>query len=187
MAFCTECGHRSADGSKFCEKCGTPTKASVTASLQPAASAAPGVPFPEVPTAVAPPTDAESQVSSRQLGAGAAVVGGILLLLAMMQFNSITSQIVRAAGGTDSTGLLLLIAGGVLAFGGAVSFFGAGGKVEEFAQTAGQGASAIKAALVTSTSAAPSPIEQLERLGALKEKGLLSEAEFEAQKKKLLA
>ena len=94
---------------------------------------------------------------------------------------------IRGFGGTDGLGLLLLIGGGVLAIGGAIAFFNSTSSAPTEAPAAPQASPNGSGSQAASVSPVGSPIEQLKRLAALKERGALTESEFEAQKRKLLS
>lgn len=105
------------------------------------------------------------------------------------------SQLTRAFGGNDGIGLLLLVCGGALAVGGAILFLNSGSAVGSPAE--GIATQVVRNDPPTATdhigsqkppaSSATVSIEHLERLAALKERGVLTDAEFEAQKQKLLS
>jgi hypothetical protein len=93
-----------------------------------------------------------------------------------VRFNSMESQIVRGLGGTDSVGAFLLVVGGLLAVGGLLM---------AFALTP-NAASSAKPEVVNKPNIITTKIDELERLAELKERGLLSDEEFQKQKREIL-
>jgi len=139
---------------------------------------------PESPWGVSRWLDDESD---RQLKIAIAIVGGLIFLFGLVRFNSMESQLVRGFGGRDVLGVFMLIGGGLLTVLGAYPLMGS----RVFKTGARSPAPESSAGGGTSATASPNPpanaIEQLERLAALKDRGILSAEEFEEQKKKLLA
>jgi hypothetical protein len=113
---------------------------------------------------------------NRNAATAVALGGGLLFLLGLVRFNSFASQVVRGMGGTDGLSVLLLLAGAGLALWGGHALY-------ESRPDAPNGPAPLK----ENTTPQSDRISQLERLAALKERGLLSADEFDAQKRQLLS
>jgi hypothetical protein len=143
-----------------------------------------------------------------------AVVGGLMFAFGLVRFNSAESQLRRAFGGSDEASVFILIIGGLMVLGGTIAAIleskrtphatsnSATGQCPNCAkynypdanQCAFCGASLSQAKTADRVHSAPASakpasnsLEELERLAALKERGVLSNEEFEQQKKKILA
>ncbi len=150
----------------------------------------------------------------KQEAIAAAVIGVLMFLFGLVRFNSAASQLARAFGGKDDISVLLLVVGGILAIGGAFWAFNApktqaevdagtnkcpkcgcynfleAKKCEECGHSLSKLASSDPATtqpeIVNSPTPSGNSIEQLERLAALKDRGVLSDEEFQQQKRKIL-
>jgi len=153
-------------------------------------------------------------MTEKQGATAVAVIGGLVFLLGLVRFNSLESQLVRGFGGSDRLGLVLLIVGGVAAVSGAISAYHAPNTqaaAEEGTSkcpscgrynfreatncvNCGQSLATLAASTPAGTSSeiigslkhSHNIIEEMERLAALKERGVLSDEEFQQQKGKLL-
>lgn len=150
----------------------------------------------------------------KQSAIAALVIGCLMFLFGLIRFNSAASQFVRAFGGSDGLGMFLLVAGGILAVGGAFAAFNDSdtqadadtgtnkcpscGRYNFLEATSCEYCSHVltkplsdnvaktRSDIVNPSVSTGNYIEQLERLASLKERGALSDEEFQQQKEKLL-
>ena len=107
------------------------------------------------------------------------LIAGIgLFAFGLVRFNSIASQIIRAGRDQDALGIVLLFAGVSLAIIGSLGVFGGShstvSKSNDSVQNNGLGENA-------------EIVQLLERLASLKERGLLTDEEFQRQKQTILS
>lgn len=122
----------------------------------------------------------------RQVWVVIAIVGGLMFVFGLFRMNSISSQLMRGFGGRDDVGIALLVVGGLLLVGGILSF--ANSPRPERADSPAPLGNIQPASSVTHAPGAPqiSSLDALERLADLKQRGMLTDLEFDSQKKKLL-
>ena len=113
-----------------------------------------------------------------------AAVGGALILGGLFRLNSFESQFVRGMGGQDNAGIALLVAGAVLGLIGISNMSSKkSSQSESGSGSIGPGAPAAETA---SSSGTDAMIVQIEKLAELKEKGIITQQEFDEQKQSLL-
>jgi len=114
--------------------------------------------------------------SSRETGVIITVIGFALLILGAIRWNSAASQLVRAFGGSDGLGVLLLLGGFAgLVLGLSLFANGQGSPSAAPASTAGQ-APAAKMSVEA----------RIRELTDLQSKGLITESEFDEKKRDII-
>lgn len=115
-----------------------------------------------------------------------AIIGGLMFLFGLIRFNSLGSQMVRGFGGSDNVGVVFMILGGLLVVIGGYPLLGSQSTRTDARTATPQVPARDGTSTVVSSNQLANEIEQLERLAALRDRGVLSDQEFDAQKKKLL-
>jgi len=130
--------------------------------------------------------DAAAPIMNSNIAVALLVGGAVLVLFGLVDFNSAGSQLKRAIGVSDPLPVALMVFGAIMAVAGLVGILSA--QSTSNSQSTGARSTLPNQMVPPATSelSGKTAIEQLERLGALKEKGLLTQEEFDAQKKKII-
>lgn len=165
MWKCPKCAEESEDTFDSCWNCQTerPGSPRVTAT-----AASDDDPFePAAPDL--PPSNLERRAALPPFGPIlAAALGGLCIILGVVQLNSAGSQLTRAFGGRDDTATTLIVIGFVLLLGGLLAFaLRRGASPKDSAQS-------------------DAPEQRLSRIEELRRKGLISKPEYQRLRSEIL-
>ena len=168
MWKCPKCAEESEDTFDSCWNCQTerPGSPRVTAT-----AANDDDPF-EPATPDLPPSNLERRASLPPFGliiAGAlGALGGLCIILGVVQLNSAGSQFTRAIGGRDDTATTLIVIGFVLLLGGLLAF------------------ALRRTTSPTDSAQSDTPEQRLSRIEELRSKGLISKPEYQRLRSEIL-